>query len=604
VIVPVPSPNDPNPNVPVQAGSTQPVTFQLFIPGLPEGTTTFIATADKPWLAVTPASGLIPPGGINVTVSADPASLTNGTWTGTIVVAYGPVAVAKPIDAEGTTTKFGSFPVSISLVTPVTPALLAAPGANALIIPAVGHLAGASSGWFSDVRLANVSTLARKYQLTFNAGAVQKTVLDVDAGVTTALDDLVRNWYGVGPLGDSANGVLIVEPLDESGRVVDDASVSKATIVSSRTYNASVTSTSAGTLGQFIPATLFGSFIGHSSAGASILSLQQVADSSAYRTNLGLAEAGGQAAQLLVSIFGAAGQRLLSLPLTLNPGEQRQLNSFIAANGLSLTDGRIEVEAIGGNGKVTAYASVVDNLTQDPLVVSGVPLGGLGASRFVVPGIADLDTGVANWRSDVRVFNSGAAPQTATLTLFPSSNPTASTSAEVSIAPGEVKALDGIVQSLFHLHGVGGALHVTTSVGAPLVVTARTYNQTTHGTVGQFIPAVTEAEAVGSVDRTLQIVQAEESVRYRTNLGITEVSGKPVMVEVAVTLPDSKISPTVQIPLAAYESRQFPILTNFGLGATYNARVSVRVIEGDGRVTAYGSVIDRTTEDPTYVPAQ
>jgi hypothetical protein len=30
----------------------------------------------------------------------------------------------------------------------------------------------------------------------------------------------------------------------------------------------------------------------------------------------------------------------------------------------------------------------------------------------------------------------------------------------------------------------------------------------------------------------------------------------------------------------------------------------VRVIDGDGRVTAYGSVIDMITQDPTYVPAQ
>jgi hypothetical protein len=60
----------------------------------------------------------------------------------------------------------------------------------------------------------------------------------------------------------------------------------------------------------------------------------------------------------------------------------------------------------------------------------------------------------------------------------------------------------------------------------------------------------------------------------------------------------------VLIPLAAYESRQFPIISSLGLGAAYNARLSVRVIEGAGKVTAYGSVVDQTTQDPTYVPAQ
>jgi hypothetical protein len=39
-------------------------------------------------------------------------------------------------------------------------------------------------------------------------------------------------------------------------------------------------------------------------------------------------------------------------------------------------------------------------------------------------------------------------------------------------------------------------------------------------------------------------------------------------------------------------------------GQTYNARISVEVISGTGRVTAYGSVIDNESKDPTYVPAQ
>ena len=37
---------------------------------------------------------------------------------------------------------------------------------------------------------------------------------------------------------------------------------------------------------------------------------------------------------------------------------------------------------------------------------------------------------------------------------------------------------------------------------------------------------------------------------------------------------------------------------------TYNARITVQVTGGAGRVTAYGSVIDNATADPTYVPAQ
>ena len=69
-------------------------------------------------------------------------------------------------------------------------------------------------------------------------------------------------------------------------------------------------------------------------------------------------------------------------------------------------------------------------------------------------------------------------------------------------------------------------------------------------------------------------------------------------------LPDSRVTPSIQINLGANEYRQEAFIQELGLGNTYNARVTVRVVSGEGKVTAYGSVIDMTTEDPTYVPAQ
>lgn len=60
-----------------------------------------------------------------------------------------------------------------------------------------------------------------------------------------------------------------------------------------------------------------------------------------------------------------------------------------------------------------------------------------------------------------------------------------------------------------------------------------------------------------------------------------------------------------EVQLAANEFRQIgSLLRSVGLGDTYNARVTVRAIEGTGRVAAYASVIDAQTNDPTYVPAQ
>jgi hypothetical protein len=145
---------------------------------------------------------------------------------------------------------------------------------------------------------------------------------------------------------------------------------------------------------------------------------------------------------------------------------------------------------------------------------------------------------------------------------------------------------------------------VTTPIPSSLVVAGHTYDLTTNGTKGQFIPAVTPTESAGKGDRDLQILQVEDSSRYYTNVGIAEVTGKPVTVEVAVVLPDSKVSPKVQIPLAANGFFQQALIQAIGLSNVYNARVTVRVIDGDGKITAYGSVIDQKTKDATYVPAQ
>jgi uncharacterized repeat protein (TIGR01451 family) len=603
IVIPLPALGSLNPNIPVPTGSTQPVTFPIHVNGVPGQTTSFVATVDKPWLAVTPGSGIMPPEGLTFLISADPSSLTDGTWTGTVIIVFGTgvVGVVGGKQALGTTPPT-SIPVSISLTSPVTAGTFATPASTALVIPSVGHLAGLGSQWQSDIRIANISALFKTVQLTFSGGsatstAVKSTVISVVAGATVALDDVVRNWYGVGATGDSSNGVLTVQALDATGK--PDVSINKSTVVSSRTFNASA----AGTLGQFIPAVPLANFISKTPGAASILALQQIAQSDTFRTNLGLVEAIGKPVNLLVSVFDGGGSKLLDLPVVLAAAQQLQLNAFLADKGITLTNGHIEVSVTSGDGKATAYASVVDDRSSDPLLVSGFPLGGIGATRYVVPGVASLNTGAA-WRSDVRIFNGSLTPSTAHLTFYPIGFPSSSVFTDVTIQPGQVLALDDIVHATFLTPNGAGALHVTTAVATPLIVTARTYDDTPGGTLGQFVQAVTLADGVGTGDRSLQLLQMEDSPRYRTNLGIAEITGNPVTAEVTVILPDSKVAPKVNIPLAAFESRQFAIISSLGLGNVYNARISVRVIDGQGKITAYGSVIDQKTQDPTFVPAQ
>ena len=592
-----------------ELGGRQEVVVQrIFVPG---GTTPvqFTAKADKPWLMVTPTSGTLPPEGITLTVTADPNVLKLGTNTGTIQLTYAAGARGGVGTHDGPTQT--NFPMSVSLVTPVMPDGKGTPPPDALIFPAVGHAAGANDSLFeSDVRLTNLSAQTMKYDLYFTPSGVdgtensQSTTIEVSPNETVALDDVVANVFGDGTTG-SAIGMLEVRPVATSqssgdffGSVTNSALRQLRTAASSRTYNF----TPNGTFGQFVPAIPFAQFVGR----GTVLSLQQVAQSSQFRANFGFLEASGNPASLIVRVYDTANTLLTSIPLSLRPMEHRQINGLLAANGITnLPDGRVEVEVVEGDGKVSAYVSEIDNATNDPLMVSPVVKGATRADRYVVPGMASLRSGSAFWVTDLRVFNAGNKSTPARLTFYPMGNPAGAISRDITLDAGEIEVLNNVLVNLFGITGdAGGSVVITTPEETSLTATARTYNQTSTGTYGQFVPGVTVAESVGVADRALQVLQVEQSSRFRTNIGINETSGKPAVVEVSLITPDSLVTPVVTIALAANEFRQIGLVDFRPDGAVYNGRVTVKVIEGEGRVTAYGSAIDAITQDPTYVPAQ
>ncbi|HEY0370506.1 MAG TPA: hypothetical protein VGD79_00785 [Thermoanaerobaculia bacterium] len=497
------------------------------------------------------------------------------------------------------------MPIGVSLVTPVSPIPANTPPPDALIIPAVAHADGINSHFQSDVRVSNTSGQLVTYQLTYvpsgdsGISQGQQTTFSIEPGRTIALDDILKSWFATGIGG--AIGTLEIRPLTELTTSTQGTAftglANLSTFASSRTFNI----TSNGTFGQYIPAIPFANFIG----SQRILSLQQIAQSARYRTNLGIVEGSGEPASLLVRMFGENGQQIGQFPLNLNGGQHIQLNAFLRDHGVeNLSDGRVEIEVVSEGGKVTAYASVLDNETSDPLLVTPVEVNGAGATKWVVPGVADLASGFANWQTDMRVFNAGTEEVEATVAFY-SQNGGAPKTTNITIPAGQVRQFDKALTSLFGASNDGGAVHITTTNPARLIATARTYNQTSGGTYGQFISAVTPNEAAGAGDRPLQLLQVEESDRFRSNVGLVEVTGNPVRLEITAVPPDTKFTAVTELFLNANEFRQLgSLLRSMGLANTHNARVTVRVLDGTGRITAYASVIDMLTNDPTYVPAQ
>ena len=592
----------------VEIGTQAGIVQQVFVAGQTPPLS-FTARTDKPWLTVSPSSGTLGPDGVTFTVTSDPAALNLGTNTGTIILTYGAGSSGR---IAGNGVAPANVPVSVSLVTPVSSTGKNTPPPDSLIIPAVGHAPGLNGSLFeSDVRVLNTSAQTMKYQLNFTGSGIDgtqsgnSTTIEIEPGATMALDDILTNFFGIGSDGGAATGTLEIRPLNSSTTTFTSSTPSIQTVASSRTYN----TTPNGTYGQFIPAVSFSQFIGKSDTSIkNILSLQQIAQSTAYRTNVGLVEGAGENADVLLHVLNDAGAELAQIPVSLQPGEHRQLNELLKTNGITLDDGRVEVEVTSATGKVTAYASVLDNVTNDPLLVSPVLKSSVTSTRYVLPGVGDFDIGIAHWKSDVRLFNTASTSVPVTLTYSIWGDPTHPRTSTTTLQAGEVRALDNLIRSQTWAgdpmpSNSAGSLIVTTSASSSLVATARTYTQATSGTYGQFIPAVTPTQSVGLGGGNLQLLQLEASERFRTNIGLAETSGNAATAHISLILPDSKFAISTDIPLKANEFQQIS-LASFGAGTVYNGRVTVSVKSGSGRVTAYGSVIDQQTQDPTYVPAQ
>jgi hypothetical protein len=598
----------------VPFGSTTPVQLKVFVPG---GATPmqFTASIDKEYLSVTPGSGTLPTAGIELTVTARPNALPAGANTGALRVTLSDLPGSRGISTNAGTTL--NIPISISLVTPVAPGSKTLPPPNALVIPVVTHVNVATGQFLSDVRLTNAGASPVTYQVTMTPTQTDATLsskvtqITVDGQSTIALNDIVKNFFGYGATGtpqDIGFGSLEIRPLNTS---------SLLTYASSRTY----ASTATGTFGQYIAAMPFTRFATQRAADipfpggitpSTVLSLQHVAQSSRFRTNLGIVEGAGEPALGRIRVFDTIGTLRKEVPFSLLPGEHRQMNRFIEVDaGIpTLEDGRIEIVIDSPTGAVTAYASVLDSVTTDPLAVMPVDPTKVSATRYVIPGIADIPAGQQNFHSDLRLFNGGDFSVPITLTFYPG-NGFAGFGTPVTAEPGFINAgdvlvLDNVLPALFNRTGTGGSIVVTTPSNSSLVATARTYTAVeNNGSYGQFIPGVTPSEGIGTGDRALQILQLEESDQFRSNVGLAELTGNGATVRLTLQLPDTKVTAATEVTLAPNEFRQLRPIVGLNPGKqTYNARLTVEVIGGTGRVTAYGSVIDNESKDPTYVPAQ
>jgi hypothetical protein len=223
----------------------------------------------------------------------------------------------------------------------------------------------------------------------------------------------------------------------------------------------------------------------------------------------------------------------------------------------------------------------------------------------VIVGASTGESDLGARSTDLYLYNQSVVEKTVTMTYYPDGNPEGSVTQQVTLQPGQGLVLEDVVETLFGQTDSRGAIHLDASSSDSVITSAATFVDNDRGRFGSLVPAVTSSDATGVADAPLQILQLRSSSSQTTDLGIAEVTGSDATVEVTALAPGSLSAASIQIPMKANEYRQISsVLDQMGLSTTHNARLSVRVVSGGGKVTSFAALADQATGDEIVIPGQ
>jgi hypothetical protein len=440
-------------------------------------------------------------------------------------------------------------------------------------VPVVSHASGlAGSQWRSDVGVLNAGSVAAHVTLNFyGSGGVLSGTDTVAAGSQAIYTDLVNQ------LSSSYSG---------SGALEVDSD--QPIFVTSRTYNQAASGTFGQDYNSYTPAQGY-------SAGQ-VFYLPQLTENSSYRTNIGVTNIGTTAAAVTVALYDANGMKLNEFQINLNPGQFTQDTQPFKnrAGQTNMTKGYAKLTVTSG-AAVIAYASVIDNVTNDPTTIP-MKLAVVGPADLWLP-TASHASGLAGsqWRSDVGVLNVGSATANVSLKMYAGSN---TLTAPVTIGAGA----QAIYQDLVNQLGYTGSGAIEVVSDQPVFVTSRTYNQAASGTFGQDYNSATTGVAYGN-GQVIYLPQLTENASYRTNIGVTNIGATAAAVTVGLYDGSGTKLNEFQVNLNPGQFTQDTQPFKNRAGQTNMARGYAKLTVTSGAaVIAYASVIDNVTNDPTTIP--
>lgn len=230
-------------------------------------------------------------------------------------------------------------------------------------------------------------------------------------------------------------------------------------------------------------------------------------------------------------------------------------------------------------------------------------LAGFAGNDLFIPASARADgSNSSHYYTSIWITNvQTASAVTVTLKLYAlngASNPAATATA--TLAAGETKRWDNVLQSVFGLSSGAGAIRLQAT--GDIVASSRTYNQPTGTSVDQsaglFLGAVPASFAAGANESTmLQGVTQGSNENFRYNYGIVETTGQAVTARVVLRNESGAQIGSDDVALPANGAVQFNVGDQFPGVALTGGRLDVTVIGGSGKLLVYGTQITNVSND-------
>jgi hypothetical protein len=237
------------------------------------------------------------------------------------------------------------------------------------------------------------------------------------------------------------------------------------------------------------------------------------------------------------------------------------------------------------------------------LVLSAQPLlAGFTDTDLLIPAVSRAPGSfLSEWYSQIWITNLGSQQVSFQASFYQrdQANLSPHTFSD-NVSPSETKRYDNVVETLFGLSGVSGAVRVTAS--GPILVSSRTYNLPSSGNVwdgqGLFFTGVPTTFAIGPGETSqLQGITQGWSENFRYNFGMVNIDGGTVTVHVTLKDHSGITLGEKDYMLLAFEALQYSVTDVAGGLATNNALLSATVTAGTGRVFLYGTQIANGSQD-------